>query len=157
MRSKAREWGIDANKIGMVGFSAGGHLVGAAATNFEKRAYAAIDEIDQVSFRPDFAVMLYSGYFKVKDKEELSPTIHVTAAAPPMFLVHATDDTISDVEHSVTMYTAMKRAGISVELHVYSAGGHGFAVRKVGLPCETWTERCIEWLRKQSILKSLQQ
>src|SRR5205814_4343466 len=116
VRSKAREWGIEANKIGMVGFFAGGHLVGAAATNFEKRAYAPIDEIDQISCRPDFAIMLYSGYFKQKDKDELSPTIHVTGAAPPMFLVHASDDTISEVDHSVTMYLAMKRAGVSAEL-----------------------------------------
>ena len=79
VRSKAREWGIDPARIGMVGFSAGGHLVGATATNFEKRTYDAIDDVDKVSCRPDFAVMLYSGYFKVKDRDELSPTIRVTA------------------------------------------------------------------------------
>ncbi len=98
--------------------------------------------------------MLYSGYFKVKDKEELSPTIHITPKAPPMFLVHASDDTVSDVDHSVTMYLAMKHAGVPVELHVYETGGHGFAVRKIGQPCETWTERCIDWMRKQGILSA---
>src|SRR5438045_1001622 len=142
VRSRAKEWGIDPANIGMVGFSAGGHLVGSTATNFETRAYEPIDEIDKVSCRPDFAVMLYSGYFKVKGKEELSPTINVTKAAPPMMLIHATDDPVSEVDHSVTMYLAMKHAGVSAELHVYATGGHGFGVRKVGQPCQTWTERC---------------
>lgn len=152
VRSKAREWSIDPQKIGMVGFSAGGHLVGAAATNFEKRTYESLDEIDKISCRPDFAVMLYSGYFKVDEPASLSPTIRVTAAAPPLFLVHATDDPISAVDHSVTMYLAMKQAGVPAELHVYATGGHGFGVRKVGQPCETWTDRCTDWLRSRGIL-----
>src|SRR5262249_35986332 len=74
VRSKAKEWGIDPKRIGMVGFSAGGHLVGATCTNFDNRTYDPIDDIDKISCRPDFGVMLYSGYFKVKDKNELSPT-----------------------------------------------------------------------------------
>jgi acetyl esterase/lipase len=145
VRSKAKDWGLDPKKIGMVGFSAGGHLVGATATNFEKRAYESVDATDAVSCRPDFAVMLYSGYFKVE--QGLSPTIRPTAGAPPMFLVHATDDPISAADHSVAMYLAMRRAGVRAELHVYETGGHGFGVRTVGHPCETWTTRCIEWLR----------
>lgn len=152
-RSKAAEWGIDPAKIGMIGFSAGGHLVGATATHFEKRAYEPVDEADQASCRPDFAVMLYSGYFKAKGKEELSPTIRTPAGAPPMLLLHATDDKVSDAEHSVTMYVAMKRAGVPVEMHLYATGGHGWGVRKVGHPCESWTDRCIDWLRKQGLLK----
>jgi acetyl esterase/lipase len=151
VRSNAKEWGIDPKQIGMVGFSAGGHLVGATATNFEKRAYEPLDDIDKVSCRPDFAIMLYSGYFKVK--EGLSPTIRLAAGTPPLFLVHATDDPISEVDHSVTMYLAMKRAGVSAELHVYATGGHGFGVRKVDHPCSTWTERCTDWLRKQGFLQ----
>lgn len=153
VRTKAKEWGINPKRIGMVGFSAGGHLVGATATNFEKRAYEPVDAIDQESCRPDFAVMLYSGYFKVKDKDEISPTIRLAAGTPPLFIVHATDDSISMVDHSVTLYLAMKRAGVPAELHVYATGGHGFGVRKVEHPCATWTERCVEWLRKQGILK----
>jgi acetyl esterase/lipase len=152
-RSRAAEWGIDPAKIGMVGFSAGGHLVGATATSFENRAYEPIDAIDQVSCRPDFAVMLYSGYFKVKGKDELSPTIRVTPKAPPLFLVHATDDAVSEVDHSVTMYLAMKRAGVPAELHVYATGGHGFGVRKVDHPCASWTDRCVDWLGKLGLLK----
>jgi len=155
VRSKAQVWGIDPKRIGMIGFSAGGHLVGATATNFDKRSYEPFDAIDQNSCRPDFAIMAYSGYFKVKDKEELSPTIRVVAGTPPLFFVHATDDPISMVDHSVTMYLAMKRAGVPAELHVYATGGHGFGVRKSDLPCATWTERCTDWLRHQGILKPI--
>jgi acetyl esterase/lipase len=151
VRSKAAEWGIDPAKIGMVGFSAGGHLTGATATNYEKRAYDAVDDTDKVSCRPDFAIPLYSGYFKVKDG--LSPTIREAAGTPPLFIVHASDDPVSEVEHSVTFYLAMKRAGVSAELHVYATGGHGFGVRKVGHPCEGWTDRCVDWLRKQGFLR----
>jgi acetyl esterase/lipase len=156
VRSKAEEWGIDPKKIGMVGFSAGGHLVGATATNFDRRAYEPTDDIDKISCRPDFGVMLYSGYFQYKDKdgqEGLSPTIHTPAGIPPLFMVHNTDDTISDVANTVTMYQAMKRAGVSLELHVYTRGGHGFAVRDVHLPCVTWKDRCVEWLQAQGFLQ----
>lgn len=154
VRGKAKDWGIDPRKIGIVGFSAGGHLAGATATNFDRRAYDAVDDIDKLSCRPDFAVMLYSGYFRVPaEKDDLSPTIRTPADIPPLLLVHAGDDAISDVEHSVTMYQAMRRARAPAELHVYATGGHGFGVRKVGHPCETWTERCTDWLRQQEILK----
>jgi dipeptidyl aminopeptidase/acylaminoacyl peptidase len=97
--------------------------------------------------------MLYSGYFKPNpEKEDLSPTIGHPQNIPPLFLVHATDDTVSAVENSITMYQAMKRAGAKVELHLYATGGHGFAVRKVGHPCERWTESCLTWLRAGYIL-----
>jgi len=151
VRARAGEWGIDPARIGMVGFSAGGHLVGATATNFQKRAYEPVDDIDKVSCRPDFAVMLYSGYFQVNGG--LSPTIRVEPGAPPMFLVHNWDDPVSAVDNTITMYLAMKKCGVSVEMHLYATGGHGFAVRKIGQPCETWTQRCVEWLRGQGIMK----
>lgn len=154
VRSKAKEWGIDPKKIGMVGFSAGGHLVGATATNFDKRSYKPIDEIDRISCRPDFGIMAYSGYFFLKEKNEISPTVSTPKDAPPLFFVHASDDTISDVEHSVQYYLALKRTGLDSELHVYQNGGHGFAVRNVGLPCTTWTRNCENWLRKQGILST---
>ena len=137
----------------MIGFSAGGHLVAATATNFEHRAYRSVDDIDTVSCRPDFAIMLYSGYFKVKGKDELSPTIRAASAAPPMFLVHASDDTISEPDHSVIMYLAMKRAGVPAELHVYATGGHGFAVRPIDQPAASWTRSCVDWLRNRGVLR----
>jgi acetyl esterase/lipase len=135
----------------MVGFSAGGHLVGATATQFNHRAYEPIDEADKISCRPDFAIMAYSGYF-LKDGA-LSPTIREEPGAPPMFLVHNFDDSVSNVGNTIIMYQAMKKAKVSVEMHLYEVGGHGFAVRKVGHPCETWTDRCVDWLKALKIMK----
>jgi len=152
VRSRAAGWGIDPHRIGIVGFSAGGHLSGATATNFEARVYEPVDEIDQVSCRPDFAVMLYSGYFQLNGA--LSPTIKTPAGIPPLLILHASDDKISEVDHSITMYTAMKHAGAPVELHVYATGGHGWGVRKIGHPCETWTDRCVDWMRTNGLLKA---
>jgi acetyl esterase/lipase len=107
--------------------------------------------VDKISCRPDFAVRLSSGYFKVA--EGLSLTVRVVHGAPPMFLDHATDDPSSDPEHSVTFYLALKRAGVPAELHLYASGGHGFGVRKVAHPCATWTYRWVDWLRAREILK----
>jgi acetyl esterase/lipase len=152
VRGNAKKWGIDPNRIGMVGFSAGGHLAIATATNFEKRTYKAIDDIDKISCRPDFAIAAYSGYLKAKDKDELAPGLRVPAKTPPIFLAHGGADIISNPEHSVFMYLALKRAGIPAELHVYAGAAHDFAVRKVDHPCSTWTRSCIDWLGKQGFL-----
>jgi acetyl esterase/lipase len=153
VRSKARDWGIDPQRIGMVGFSAGGHLAIATATSFEKRTYQPVDDIDKVSCRPDFAIAAYSGYLKAKDKDELAAGLRVPAQTPPIFLVHGAADIISTPEHSVFMYLALKRAGVPAELHVYAGAAHDFGVRKVDHPCATWTERCLEWLGRQGFLK----
>jgi acetyl esterase/lipase len=151
VRSKAREWGIDPKRIGMVGFSAGGHLAIATATSFDKRTYAPSDDIDKVSCRPDFAIAVYPGY--LKDKEDLAPGLGIPAKTPPIFLVHGGADLISPPEHSVVMYLALRRAGIPAELHVYAGAAHDFGVRKVDHPCATWTARCLDWLGSQGFLK----
>jgi acetyl esterase/lipase len=153
VRSRAKEWGIDPKRIGMVGFSAGGHLVFATATNFEKRTYKAADAVDEVSCRPDFGILAYSGYLKAKDKDELAPGLRVPKGTPPLFLVHGGDDLISDPGHSVMAYLALKRAGVSAELHVYAETAHDFGVRKVGKPCDGWTRSCADWMRKQGLLE----
>ena len=129
VRSKASEWGIRPERIGIVGFSAGGHLAIATATSFDERTYEPIDDVDKISCRPDFAIPVYPGYLKVKDKEELAPGIRVPAGTPPVFLVHGGDDLISPPEHSVLMYLALKRAGVPAELHIYAATAHDFGVR----------------------------
>jgi acetyl esterase/lipase len=148
VRSRAREWGIHPERIGLVGFSAGGHLAVAAAAQFEKRTYEPIDDVDRVSCRPDFAIGVYSGYLK----DELAAGLAVPAAAPPVFLAHGDADLISSPEHSVATYLAWKRAGVPAELHIYASAAHDFGVRKSPQPCTTWTDSCAAWLRSQRLL-----
>ena len=145
--------GLDPKRLGMLGFSAGGHLSAWTATNFDKRAYEPLDEIDKQSCRPDFAVLIYPGGVVARDKDELSPEIRVTAETPPMFFAHAGDDKVRP-ENSVQLYLALKKAGIPAELHIYSTGGHGFGLRKSDQPCSTWPARCADWLQTQAVLKT---
>jgi acetyl esterase/lipase len=152
-RSKAKEWGIDPKRIGMLGFSAGGHLTAWASTNFDKRAYDAIDDVDKVSCRPDFAVLIYPAYLTPKDKDELAPDIRVSKDTPPTFFAHAGDDGVR-CENSIIMYEALKKAGVRAELHVYASGGHGFGLRPSDKPCSTWPQRCAEWMKAQGLLKA---
>jgi acetyl esterase/lipase len=152
VRHHAKEWGIDPERVGIVGFSAGGHLAIATATSFDKRTYEPSDAIDKLSARPNFAIALYSGYLKAKDKDELAPGLSVPPGTPPVFLAHGGADIISDPEHSVVMYRALKRAGIPAELHIYASAAHDFGVRKVDHPCAGWTRACAEWLGKLGVL-----
>src|SRR6266513_587805 len=154
VRSRAGEWGIHPGRIGIVGFSAGGHLAIATATSYDKRTYEPIDDVDKISCRPDFAIPVYSGYLKAKDKDELAPGIQVPAGTPPVFLAHGGDDIISPPENRVLMYLALKKAGVPAELHVYAGAAHDFGVRKSDHSCSTWTESCANWLRHQGFLKS---
>jgi len=154
VRSKASEWGITPQRIGLVGFSAGGHLAIATATSFDKRTYEPIDDIDKISCRPDFAIAVYSGYLKAADKDELAPGLRIPAGTPPIFLAHGGADIVSPPEHSVLMYLALKRAGVPVELHIYATATHDFGVRPSDHPCSTWTESCAHWLRHQGFLNT---
>src|SRR5207247_2852864 len=104
VRSQAKEWGIDPNRIGIVGFSAGGHLAIATATSFDKRTYEPVDDIDKVSCRPDFAIPVYSGYLKVKDKDELAPGLRIPTGTPPVFLAPGGDAIVSPPAPRVLMY-----------------------------------------------------
>jgi acetyl esterase/lipase len=153
VRSKAAEWGIQPQQIGMVGFSAGGHLAIATATSFDQRTYEPVDDVDKISCRPDFAIGVYSGYLKVKDKDEIAPGLRIPAGTPPVFLAHGGADIISPPEHSVLMYLALKKAGIPAELHIYATAAHDFGVRPSDHPCSTWTQACANWLRHQGFLK----
>lgn len=155
VRSKAGEWGLQASRIGMVGFSAGGHLVIATATSFEKRTYEPRDGVDALSCRPDFTIAVYPGYLKPKDKDELAPGLQIPPGTPPVFLAHGGADVISPPEHSVVMYLALRRAGVPAELHVYAGAAHDFGVRASDQPCSTWTTACATWLRHQGFLAPL--
>jgi acetyl esterase/lipase len=153
VRSKSKEWGIHPERIGIVGFSAGGHLAISIATSFDRRAYEPIDDVDKVSCRPNFAVAVYSGFLKAKEKDELASGLRVPAGTPPIFLAHGGEDIISSPEHSVFMYLALKRAGVPAELHIYASTTHDFGVRTREHPYSTWTESCANWLRDQGLLQ----
>ena len=153
IRSKAKEWGIHPERIGIVGFSAGGHLAIATATSFDKRTYEPIDDVDKISCRPDFAIPVYSGYLKPKDRDEIASGLSVPTNTPPVFLVHGSDDIVSPPEHSVFMYLALKRAGVSAELHIYANTTHDFGVRTNDRPYATWTASCANWLRDRGFLR----
>ncbi len=156
VRSRAAEWGINPHRIGMIGFSVGGHLAFATATGFEQRKYDRIDAVDDVSSRPDFAVLCYSGFLKAKDKDEIWPGLHIPAGTPPIFLTHANDDSEkvggSNAENSAFMYIALKRAGIPVELHIYASGNHDFGVRQNEKLPSSWPQLCLNWLRSLGLL-----
>ena len=155
VRSRAAEWGINPERIGMVGFSAGGHLALATSTNFSKRLYEPIDDIDKTSSRPDFAVLCYPGYLKAKDKDTISPGIQIPPDTPPIFLAHASDDNEgyggSISEHSAFMYIALRRAGVPTELHIYATGDHDFGVRQNEKLPSSWTRLCVNWLIERKL------
>ena len=152
VRSKAGEWGLDPHRIGMLGFSAGGNLTAVASTNYDKRAYDPSDDIDKLDCRPDFAVLVYPAWLNQEGTEKLAAEVRVDAHTPQMFIAHATDDPIS-VESSVSMYLALHRAAVPVEMHLYAVGGHGFGLRPTDKPCSSWPQRCEQWMRKQGLLK----
>ena len=150
VRSHAGEWKLDPQRIGILGFSAGGHLAAATATNSDKRQYEPLDDTDKLGCRPDFAVLLYPAYLTAGDR--LAPEIRVNSQTPPIFFALAGDDRIS-TEGSLVMYLALRHAKVPAELHVYASGGHGFGLRPAGKTCSTWPQRCEEWLRDLQMLK----
>ena len=155
VRSRAEEWDIDPNRIGIVGFSAGGHLAVMTAISFQQRAYEPIDDADRASCQPNFAIVAYPGYILARrDSNELADYLRIPAGTCPMFLVHASDDQEpgAQPEQSLALYGALRRAGVPVELHIYEEGRHGFGVRKSELPVSSWTQRCTEWLVRRGIL-----
>jgi acetyl esterase/lipase len=153
LRFQAARWHIDPRKIGVLGFSAGGHMVAAISTHFEQRLYPAVDAADQVSCRPDFAVALYPGHLAVPEKSfALNPDIQVTQKTPPTFLLQAQDDPVDPVENSLVYYSALRKAGVPAEMHVYVKGGHAFGLRPTESPITRWPQLVETWLTAIGIL-----
>jgi acetyl esterase/lipase len=152
VRSKASDLAIDSKRIGVLGFSAGGNLAGAACLMHASRKYDKLDEVDAVSCRPDFGVLVYPAYF-IDDAGHLKPEYKPGADTPPIFFAHAYDDRVKP-ENSIALFLALKQAGVGGELHIYSAGGHGFGLRESDFPCSSWPDRCAEWLKRSGISPS---
>ena len=146
---------IDSNRIGVLGFSAGGHLAAALSTHYDKRLYTPIDAADQLSCRPDFAVIIYPGYLADAGHSFLDDLdIHPNAQTPPTILVQAENDPVH-VENATTYFLALKQVKVPAELHIYSEGGHGYGLRhQANWPVTTWPDGVETWLHTIKILPS---
>lgn len=152
VREHAQEWGIDPQRVGVLGFSAGAHLAAALSTHFDQRLYDPVDAADKLSCRPDFAVVVYPGYLALAEKNFApNPDINPTANTPPTFIVQAEDDPVH-VENAVVYFMALKNAKVPAELHIYSQGGHGYGLRRTALPVTTWPQAVETWLHTIKIL-----
>lgn len=165
-RFYATKWNIKKDKVGIMGFSAGGHLASTLGTHFDNGDPKATDSIEQLSSRPDFMILIYPVISMSKNimhagsrnslignhpTDELaklySNELQVTKETPPTFLVHATDDKGVPVENSLLFYQALKDNNVPAEMHIYPKGGHGFGLALGKGYLETWTDRLIDWLR----------
>jgi len=170
VRSRAVEWGVDPARIGVMGFSAGGHLAACAGTLYDDPAGQTGGSYDAISGRPDFLILIYpvitmeEPYVHRGSRLSLlgphpapaaiaarSVETHVTANTPPAFLVHSSADPVVPVENSVLFYTALHRAGVPVEMHLYRTGPHGFGMNPGYGPTSEWPQRCAEWMRASGI------
>ena len=147
LRHRAAEFGLKPDRIGIMGFSAGGHVAACASTNFTARTYEAVDEADKQSCRPDFSMLIYPAYLTVKEQgDKLAPEVPVSEKTPPTFLMMTQDDGVR-VESALFYYLALKQAKVPAELHLYPSGGHGYGLRLEGHLAATWPQRAEDWLR----------
>ncbi len=168
VRLHAAEYHVDPHKIGVLGFSAGGHLAAAISNHYENRLYTPVDAADKESCRPDFAVVLYPGHLSISaalwDAREgkskfavqlppgadpvlgLNPDLHVTAQTPPTFLLQAEDDHVDNVDDALSYYIALKKTGVPAEIHLYPQGGHAFGLRPTKFPITQWPKLVETWL-----------
>jgi acetyl esterase/lipase len=172
VRAKAADYRLFPDRIGVMGFSAGGHLASTAGTHFDSGNASATDPIDRVSSRPDFLILGYPvismGDFTHKGSrlnllgenpdpklvENLSNELQVTAKTPPTFLFHTTDDGAVPVENSLMFYSALRKAGVPAELHIYEHGPHGVGLAQTDAVLSTWSARLADWLRVRGLLNS---
>ena len=171
VRSGAEQWNVDPDRIGIIGFSAGGHLASSLGTHFHQRYSETKDEIDRVSCRPDFMILMYpvisfTEPFTHKGSrrnllgenpdpelvENLSNEKQVTPETPPTFLVHADDDKGVPPQNSIAFYLALKKANVPAEMHIYEKGGHGFGPGAGKGPVSSWMLRCSEWMKNRGLL-----
>lgn len=164
VRDRAKEWNIDSNKIGIMGFSAGGHLASTEATHFKN---ALIENNNKTSLRPDFQILVYP-VISMRDSlthadsrtkllgkdpsanniDAFSNELQVTKDSPPAYITYATDDKLVDVDNGIAYFQALRHHNVDVEMHIYSKGGHGFIFRE-----KSWTEPLFQWMRKNKLMK----
>ena len=151
VRLHAQAWHVDPHKIGVLGFSAGGYLVAEISTRYRQRLYAPVDDADKESARPDFAIAVYPGHITrgklVTGSNSLNPNIPISGETPPTFLVQAQDDDTDGVDQALVYYSALTKAGVPAELHLYPAGGHAFGLRPTQAAITHWPDLVEVWLQ----------
>jgi acetyl esterase/lipase len=171
VRSRADWWQIDPTKIGVIGFSAGGHLASTVGTHFHHGLRRSQDPVERYSCRPDFMILIYpvitmksfthqrsrelllGAHFDIDLVHQLSNELQVTSQTPPTFLLHAADDRVVSFENSLLFFTALREVGVPAELHIYDRGGHGFGLGKESsIVGSSWQDRCADWLRSRGII-----
>ncbi len=172
VRSRAKEWGVDPNRIGILGFSAGGHLASSASTHFNESFYEPKDQIDRVSCRPDFAVLVYpvisltESFTHVGSRrnllgpnpdpalvEKMSSEKQVTPQTPPTFLIATWEDTGVPAENSIYYYLALRKAKVPAEMHIFLKGPHGFGLGQKIEGTSAWPGLCQKWMERAGFLK----
>ena len=172
VRSRAKQWGVDPDRIGIIGFSAGGHLASSAGTHFQNRYSEPADTIDRSSCRPDFMILMYpvisfTEWYTHKGSrrnllgnnpdaylvENFSNEKQVTPETPPAFLVHANDDKPVPPENSIAFYLALRKAKVPAEMHIYEKGGHGFGPGASKGACSSWMACCADWMKGRGLLE----
>lgn len=154
VRQHAAQWGIDKSRIGILGFSAGGHLSATASANWAERTYPKVDAADEESCRPDFTVLIYPAYLTPdKDLTMLAPEVNVTSKNPPTFIAMTQDDPVH-VEGALVYSQALQRSKVPFEIHVYPKGGHGYGLRPSQNLVSQWPQRLQGWLETQGLLKA---
>lgn len=150
VRSRAAEFGVDPARLGILGFSAGGETAGLTAFAGTRR-YPRIDAVDDVPFRPDFAILAYAAGMATPEGTSLRDYVSIAPTSPPTFLVHAQDDFVP-VQNAVEVFLALKQHDVPAELHIYASGGHGYGLRETREPVTTWHHRAADWLRARGLL-----
>ena len=158
VRAHAAEWKIDPDRVGVLGFSAGGHLAAAISTHNTERSYPLVDAADKLSCKPNFAVILYPGYLAIAESRfSFNPNLPVSSRTPPTYLLQTEDDHVAHVESSIAYFMALKKADVPAELHIYTEGVHGYGLRRTNLPVTRWPSSVALWLHTIGILHATQQ
>lgn len=152
VRQNAAQWNVDPQRIGVLGFSAGGHLTVMTGTHWDEPTYPKQDAADELSCRPDFLIPIYPAYLAdEKQPGPLSPLVRVTKETPPTFIAVTHDDALRGL-NAAQFYIELKKANVPAELHIYTKGGHGYGLRPSDNPVSSWPQRCADWLRTQGWL-----
>ena len=151
-RAHADNWNLDKSKIGVIGFSAGGHLAVMASNSFSELTYTAIDNCDKENIRPDFCILIYPSYLDRKNFS-IAPEINVTDKTPQTFLVQTQDDH-KLLNSSLFYYYALKESKVPAAMHLYQTGGHAYGFRETGNLVSEWPNRVLDWLSEIGILEN---